>query len=194
MAAGGVGSAATTSHSVLGVTIMFLARWINAMRCSLCSCRGSASVNKAARECDNQRMPDANKLVEIRDLHFAYGRRPVLRGVDLDIPKGRVVAILGTSGSGKSTLLQVIVGMLRPARGQVRVFGEDVHALDRQGLYHLRRRMGMMFQQGGLFSDLSTFENVAFPIREHTRLPESILHDLVLMKLDAVGLRGAQRL
>jgi len=139
-------------------------------------------------------MADIDNLVEIRDLHFAYGRRPVLRGVDLDIPRGRVVAILGTSGSGKSTMLQLIVGMLRPARGQVRVFGEDVHALDRHGLYDLRRRMGMMFQQGGLFSDLSTFENVAFPIREHTRLPESILHDLVLMKLDAVGLRGAQRL
>ena len=139
-------------------------------------------------------MDASEKLVEIRDLHFAYGRRPVLRGVDLDIPRGRVVAILGTSGSGKTTLLQLIGGLLRPARGSVRVCGQDVHALDTAGLYALRRRMGVMFQKGGLFSDLTTYDNVAYPIREHTRLPESLVHDLVLMKLNAVGLRGAQRL
>jgi phospholipid/cholesterol/gamma-HCH transport system ATP-binding protein len=135
-----------------------------------------------------------DNLVEIRDLHFAYGRRPVLRGVNLDIPRGKVVAILGTSGSGKTTLLQLMGGSLKPARGKVMVCGQDVHALDVAGLYALRRRMGMMFQKGGLFSDLSTFDNVAFPIREHTRLPEALVHDLVLMKLHAVGLRGAQRL
>lgn len=138
-------------------------------------------------------MEDANdRLVEIRDLHFAYGQRRVLRGVDLDIPQGKVVAILGISGSGKTTLLQLIGGSLRPDRGTVKVFGEDVHRLSRDALYALRRRMGMMFQKGGLFSDLSVHENVAFPIREHTRLPDDIVHDLVVMKLHAVGLRGAQ--
>ena len=139
-------------------------------------------------------MASNDNLVEIRDLCFAYGRRRVLKGVHLDIPRGKVVAILGTSGSGKSTLLQLMGGSLRPSRGRVTVCGQDVHALDPEQLYALRRQMGMMFQQGGLFSDLSTFENVAFPIREHTRLPEAIIHDLVLMKLNAVGLRGAQRL
>ena len=139
-------------------------------------------------------MENSTKLVEIRDLHFAYGPRTVLRGVDLAIERGKVVAILGTSGSGKSTLLQLIAGSLRPSRGQVTVMGEDVHALDTAGLYALRRKMGMMFQRGGLFSDLTTFDNVAFPIREHTSLTEALVHDLVLMKLNAVGLRGAQRL
>jgi phospholipid/cholesterol/gamma-HCH transport system ATP-binding protein len=133
-------------------------------------------------------------LVRIRGLHFAYGRNRILRGVDLDIPRGRVVAILGTSGSGKSTLLQLMAGSLAPQRGTVEVCGRDVHSLTRAELYVLRRQMGMMFQQGGLFTDLSVFENVAYPIREHTRLPEELIRDLVVMKLHAVGLRGAQRL
>jgi phospholipid/cholesterol/gamma-HCH transport system ATP-binding protein len=139
-------------------------------------------------------MDAVEKLVEVRDLRFSYGRRPVLRGIDLDIPRGKIVGILGASGSGKTTLLQIIGGALRPASGTVRVFGNDVHALDSQGLYEMRRRMGVMFQKGGLFSDLSVFENVAFPIREHTKLPNAIVRDLVVMKLHAVGLRGAQRL
>ena len=134
---------------------------------------------------------DCVNLIEIRDLHFAYGKRKVLEGLELDIPRGKVVAILGTSGCGKSTLLQLIGGALRPARGSVKVCGEDVHALDQAGLYRLRRQIGMMFQKGGLFSDLSVYENVAFPIREHTRLPEDIVSDLVKLKLHAVGLRGA---
>jgi phospholipid/cholesterol/gamma-HCH transport system ATP-binding protein len=137
---------------------------------------------------------DSSSVVQVRDLRFSYPRRPILRGLDLDIPRGKVVAILGASGSGKTTLLQLIGGSLRPAAGEVRVFGNVVHQLGPEALYALRRRMGMMFQRGGLFSDLSTFENVAFPIREHTRLPEDIVHDLVVMKLHAVGLRGAQRL
>ena len=137
---------------------------------------------------------ETENLVGIRGLHFAYGRNRILRGIDLDIPRGRVVAILGTSGSGKTTLLQLIGGSLKPARGTVKVFGRDVHALDVEGLYALRRQMGMMFQKGGLFSDLSVFDNVAFPIREHTRLPEDLVRDLVIMKLHAVGLRGAHRL
>jgi phospholipid/cholesterol/gamma-HCH transport system ATP-binding protein len=133
-------------------------------------------------------------LIEIRDLHFAYGRNAVLRGLELDIPRGKVVAILGASGCGKSTLLQLIGGALRPSRGSVKVCGQEVHALDHDGLYRLRRQIGMMFQKGGLFSDLTVFENVAFPIREHTALPEEIVSDLVKMKLHAVGLRGARRL
>ncbi|HEX5128860.1 MAG TPA: ABC transporter ATP-binding protein [Usitatibacter sp.] len=137
---------------------------------------------------------ESESIVRIRGLHFAYGRNRILRGIDLDIPRGRVSAILGTSGSGKSTLLRLIGGSLAPARGTVEVCGRDVHALTVDQLYALRRQMGMMFQQGGLFSDLSVFENVAFPVREHTRLPEALVHDLVIMKLHAVGLRGAHHL
>ena len=133
-------------------------------------------------------------LVEIRGLRFSYGKRAILKGIDLDIETGKVVAILGASGSGKTTLLQIMGGSLEPSAGSVTVCGQKVHELDPQALYALRRRMGMMFQKGGLFSDLTVFENVAFPIREHTKLPEEIIHDLVLMKLNAVGLRGAQHL
>lgn len=133
-------------------------------------------------------------LVEIRDLHFAYGGKPVLKGVNLTIPRGKVVAILGVSGCGKSTLLRHVGGQLRPARGQVRFDGQVVHELDIDDLYALRRKMGMMFQVSGLFSDLSVFDNIAYPLREHTDLPEDVIRDLVLMKLHAVGLRGARDL
>ncbi len=139
-------------------------------------------------------MATTDHIVEVRGLRFAHGPRAVLRGVDLDIPRGRVSAILGTSGSGKTTLLQLLAGFLRPDGGSARVFGEEVHALGRRELYAMRRRMGMMFQQGGLFSDLTVFENIAFPVREHTALTEALIHDLVIMKLHAVGLRGAQAL
>jgi phospholipid/cholesterol/gamma-HCH transport system ATP-binding protein len=139
-------------------------------------------------------MDNTQNLVEIRGLRFAYGRRAILKGIDLDIPQGKVVAILGTSGSGKTTLLQIIGGLLRPAAGTVTVCGENVQELDARGLRALRRRMGMMFQKGGLFTDLTVFENVAYPVREHTKLPEDMIHDLVVMKLNAVGLRGAQGL
>jgi phospholipid/cholesterol/gamma-HCH transport system ATP-binding protein len=137
-------------------------------------------------------MNATDNLVEIRGLRFAYGKRPILKGIDLDIPRGKVVAILGASGSGKSTLLQLIGGLLRPAAGTVMVRGKSVPDLDQHELQALRKRMGMMFQKGGLFTDLTVFENVAFPIREHSRLPEDMVHDLVIMKLNAVGLRGAQ--
>lgn len=136
----------------------------------------------------------AGDLVEIDDLHFAHGERSVLAGVQLRIPRGKVVAILGASGSGKTTLLRLLSGQLRPMRGRVRVDGKTVHELDTAGLYALRRRMGMMFQAGGLFSDISVFENIAFPLREHTDLSEDLIRDLVLMKLHAVGLRGAHAL
>lgn len=130
-------------------------------------------------------------LVEIEGLHFAYGERKVLNGLNLVVPRGKVIGILGTSGSGKSTLLRLIGGQLRPAQGQVRFHGVDVHAQDSEGLYRLRRDMGMMFQAGGLFSDLSVEENVAFALREHTQLNDDLIHDLVAMKLESVGLRGA---
>ena len=133
-------------------------------------------------------------VVEIENACFAYGERKVLKGIDLAIPRGKVSAILGTSGCGKTTLFKLIGGQLKPSRGKVRVEGQVVHELDTDALYELRKSMGMMFQQGGLFSDLSVFENLAFPMREHTDLPNELIRDLVLMKLHAVGLRGARGL
>ena len=130
-------------------------------------------------------------LVEIVDLAFSYGAREILRDVNLTIPRGKVVGIMGASGSGKTTLMRLIGGQLKPARGHVKVLGQVVHALNRAELFELRRKMGMQFQQGGLFTDLSVFENIAFQMREKTTLPESMVNDLVLMKLNAVGLRGA---
>jgi phospholipid/cholesterol/gamma-HCH transport system ATP-binding protein len=138
--------------------------------------------------------PPSNSLVEIKGLKFAYGQNQVLKGIDLKVPRGKVVAILGTSGSGKSTLLRLIGGQLKPGGGSVRVEGEVVHEMDDTALYRLRRKMGMMFQKSGLFTDLSTFENIAFPMRERTALPKPLIRDLVMMKLHAVGLRGAHRL
>jgi len=110
------------------------------------------------------------------------------------VPRGKLVAIMGGSGCGKTTLLRLMSGQLRPSIGSVRIAGEEVHRLDAEGLYRLRRRMSMLFQFGALFTDMTVFENVAFPLREHTRLPESMIRDLVLMKLESVGLRGAHRL
>lgn len=135
--------------------------------------------------------PSPENLVEISGLHFAYGPRQVLKGIDLDIPRGKIVAILGVGGCGKTTLLRLIGGQLRPARGSVKVAGKVIHELDGGDLYAIRREMGMMLQMGGLFSDLSVFDNIAFPMRELTDLPEELIYDLVLMKLHAVGLRGA---
>ena len=137
-------------------------------------------------------MNDDEILVEVSDLHFSYGELPIFRGLSLRIPRGKVVAILGGSGSGKSTLLKLIGGQLDPARGWIRVDGKLVHKLSTDDLYALRRKMGMMFQVSGLFSDLSVYENIAFPIREHFNLAEELVRPLVLMKLDAVGLRGAR--
>ena len=137
---------------------------------------------------------DTENLIEIEDLHFAFGANRVLRGLNLKVPRGKLVGILGVSGAGKSTILRLIGGQLRPQRGCVRFKGQVVHELDNAGLYRLRREIGMMFQAGGLFSDISVYDNIAFPIRELTALPEEIIHDLVLMKLHAVGLRGASRL
>ena len=137
---------------------------------------------------------DTEYLIEFEDVHLAYGDNAVLRGVNLRIPRGQVAGILGVSGAGKSTLLKLIGGQLRPDRGAVRVAGRVVHELSDRELYEMRRNVGMMFQAGGLFSDISVFENIAFPMRELTDLPEAAIKDLVLMKLNSVGLRGAARL
>jgi len=133
-------------------------------------------------------------LVDIESVSFSYGRRAVLKGISMRVPRGKMVAIMGASGSGKTTLLRIIGGQLHPTQGSVRIAGHDVAKLDAEGLYRLRRRMSMLFQLGALFTDLSVFENVAFPLREHTALPETMIRDLVLMKLEAVGMRGAHRL
>ncbi len=138
-------------------------------------------------------MPPENFL-EISDLSFSYDRRAVLKGINMSIPKGRVVAIMGGSDCGKTTLLRLIGGQLKPTAGHVRFDGKTVDELGRAELYETRRKMGMLFQFGALFTDLSVYENVAFQMREHTDLPEPIIRDLVLMKLDAVGLRGARDL
>ena len=133
-------------------------------------------------------------LLEVSDLHFAYGQHKVLKGINLTIPRGKVVAILGVSGCGKTTLLRHFGGQLRPSRGSVKFMGKVVHELGNDDLYLMRREMGMMFQVSGLFSDLSVYDNLAFPMREHTDLSEEMIHDLVLMKLHAVGLRSAHAL
>jgi phospholipid/cholesterol/gamma-HCH transport system ATP-binding protein len=133
--------------------------------------------------------------VQLKDVTFGYDRRrPVLRGIDMAIPRGRLVAIMGGSGCGKTTILRLIGGQLRAQAGTISVAGEDVAALDREALFALRRRIGMLFQFGALFTDMSVFENIAFPLREHTELQEELVRDLVLMKLNAVGLRGAAQL
>ena len=132
--------------------------------------------------------------VELADVTFGYDRRPVLDGVSMTIPQGRVVAIMGGSGCGKTTILRLIGGQLKPQSGRVLVAGKSVPDLDREALYAMRRTFGMLFQFGALFTDMSVYENIAFAMREHTDLPEELIRDLVLMKLHAVGLRGAARL
>ena len=122
-------------------------------------------------------------LVEIRDLNFHYDSRPVLTGINMTIPRGKVVAVMGISGCGKTTTLRLIGGQLKPTSGEVRVGGQVVHQLDADGLYALRRRMGMLFQFGALFTDMSVFDNIAFQMREHTDLTETMIRDLVFMKL-----------
>jgi phospholipid/cholesterol/gamma-HCH transport system ATP-binding protein len=133
--------------------------------------------------------------VQLTSVSFGYDRRrPVLRGIDMAIPRGKLVAIMGGSGCGKTTILRLIGGQLRQQGGTITVAGQDVIALDREALFALRRKIGMLFQFGALFTDMSVFENIAFPMREHTELQEELIRDLVLMKLNAVGLRGAAQL
>lgn len=133
-------------------------------------------------------------LVEIRGLHFSRNGRPIFRGIDLDIRQGQITAIMGPSGTGKTTLLKLIGAQLEPDAGTIHVDGQNVHRLRRDDLYALRKRMGMLFQSGALLTDLSVYDNVAFPLREHTQLPEQLIRHLVLTRLHAVGLRGARDL
>jgi phospholipid/cholesterol/gamma-HCH transport system ATP-binding protein len=142
------------------------------------------------------RMPEPHDsaLVVCRELSFGYGERRILDGVTFSVPRGKVTALMGASGGGKTTVLRLIGGQVRPQNGSLTFEGQEVAKLDAAGLYAIRRRMGMLFQFGALFTDMSVFDNVAFPLREHTQLPEALVRDIVLMKLNAVGLRGARDL
>ena len=142
----------------------------------------------------NVDISDSDTLVHIEDLRFVRGSRAIFDGLTLRIPRGKVTVIMGSSGTGKTTILNLIGGRLRPARGRVIVDGQSVPDLSKRALFSLRKRMGVLFQSGALLTDLDVFENVAFPIREHTNLPESLLRHVVLMKLETVGLRGARHL
>ena len=139
-------------------------------------------------------MNEDKTLIRIRDLHFSRGSRKIFDGVSMDIETGRVTAIMGPSGSGKTTLLKLIGAQLKPDAGSIEVDGQNVNQLGHDALYALRKRMGMLFQSGALLTDISVFENVAFPLREHTKLSESLIRHLVLTRLHAVGLRGARDL
>jgi phospholipid/cholesterol/gamma-HCH transport system ATP-binding protein len=137
---------------------------------------------------------DPGLLVDCRNLSFGYGERRILDDISFTVPRGKVTALMGASGGGKTTVLRLIGGQVRAQAGELLFDGQDVTKLDRDGLYGIRRRMGMLFQFGALFTDLSVFDNVAFPLREHSGLPENLVRDIVLMKLNAVGLRGARDL
>lgn len=139
-------------------------------------------------------MSSSASLVELRNVTFGYGDRTILRDLSLQVPRGKVTALMGASGGGKTTVLRLIGGQQRAQQGQVLVAGQDVGQMDAKQLYAMRRRMGMLFQFGALFTDMSVLDNVAFPLREHTTLSEEMVRDIVLMKLHAVGLRGARDL
>ena len=130
-------------------------------------------------------------LIEVNNLTFKRGERVIYDNLNLKVQQGKITAIMGPSGIGKTTLLKLIGGQLHPEQGEILFDGQDICRLSNRELYEVRKRMGMLFQSGALFTDISTFDNVAFPIREHTRLPESLIRQIVLMKLEAVGLRGA---
>ena len=138
--------------------------------------------------------PSASAIVQIDSLDFGYGERLILRQIDMTVHRGQVVAVMGASGGGKTTLLRLIGGQVKPQRGSVQFEGQSLANASQKQIFAMRRRMGMLFQFGALFTDMTVFDNVAFPLREHTDLPESMIRDLVLMKLNAVGLRGARDL
>lgn len=146
------------------------------------------------REGDSEVAQPSDVLVRIRGLSFSHGPRKVFDCVDLDIRRGSVTAVMGPSGTGKTTLLKLMSGQLKPDSGTVEIDGEPVHRLGKSALFRLRRRMGMLFQSGALLTDLSVFDNVAYPLREHTNLTDAMIRKLVLLKLEAVGLRGARDL
>ena len=133
-------------------------------------------------------------LVRVADVNFAYDDRSILKGINMEIPKGKLIAIMGNSGCGKTTLLRLIGGQLKPTRGEILVDGQSVPHMTHDELYAMRRRMGMLFQFGALFTDISVYDNVAYLMHEHTNLPEELIRDMVMMKLNAVGLRGAYHL
>jgi phospholipid/cholesterol/gamma-HCH transport system ATP-binding protein len=137
---------------------------------------------------------EATPLIDMKNVRFGYGERLIIDGLSLNVRKGEIVALMGGSGSGKTTLLGLLGGRIQPISGEIHVAGQNVPTLARKELYTLRRRIGMLFQFGALFTDLNVFDNVAFPLREHTRLAPELIRDIVLMKLDAVGLRGARDL
>jgi phospholipid/cholesterol/gamma-HCH transport system ATP-binding protein len=137
---------------------------------------------------------DPNALVQLRDIRFGYGERIILDGISLTVPRGKVTALMGASGGGKTTVMRLIGGQYKAQSGSLTFDGQEVASLNADELYAVRRRMGMLFQFGALFTDLSVFDNVAFPLREHTDLNEDMVRDIVLMKLEAVGLRGARNL
>jgi phospholipid/cholesterol/gamma-HCH transport system ATP-binding protein len=135
-----------------------------------------------------------HSVVDVRGVHYCAGSHAIFSGLNLSVQRGSITAVMGPSGTGKTTLLRLITGQVQPAAGTVEVFGQDVATLDHKGVFALRKRVGMLFQNGALLTDLDVFENVAFPVREHTKLPESLLQTLVVSKLQAVGLRGAAHL
>ncbi|CNE50335.1 phospholipid ABC transporter ATP-binding protein MlaF [Yersinia nurmii] len=135
-----------------------------------------------------------SNLIEIRGMSFTRGERPIFTDINMTVPKGKITAIMGPSGIGKTTLLRLIGGQLTPDAGEIWFDGDNIPSLSRHRLYDVRKKMSMLFQSGALFTDLTVFENVAFPLREHGHLPEELLHSTVMMKLEAVGLRGAANL
>ena len=135
-----------------------------------------------------------NYLIRVKDVSFSYQRKQIYKDLTLDIPKGKITAILGPSGTGKTTILRLIGAQLTPDKGTIEFDGINVHSLSRNALYKLRQRMSMLFQSGALFTDMTVFDNVAFPIREHTDLPEKLIFDIVMMNLEAVGMRAAANL
>ncbi|MDP2560698.1 phospholipid ABC transporter ATP-binding protein MlaF [Psychrobium sp. 1_MG-2023] len=139
-------------------------------------------------------MNSSDNIIEISNLNFSREERVIYDNINLKVPRGKVTAIMGPSGIGKTTLLRLIGGQLKPSQGQIKFDGEDLVQSSRKELYQIRRKMGMLFQSGALFTEMNVFDNVAFPIREHTQLPESLIRKVVLMKLEAVGLRGAAQL
>jgi len=151
-------------------------------------------TNLLTKDANGSPAPAGDAVIEVRDVRYAVGGRAIFDGLDLTARRGRITAFMGPSGTGKTTLLRLITGQATAERGSVRVFGDEVSKMSRRELFALRQRMGMLFQNGALLTDEDVYENVAFPVRAHTRLPESLIRQLVLTKLHAVGLRGAARL